>query len=76
MGHPRIAREVSHGRRALEKDGTRPNPLIAVMNYGRMCRIVRFSLARYILIQISMTPSDMGDGLIIVSKRSNGTSLC
>jgi hypothetical protein len=41
-----------------------------------MCRIVRFSLARYILIQISMTPSDMGDGLIIVSKRSNGTSLC
>jgi hypothetical protein len=30
-----------------------------------------FSLARCILIQISAKPSDMGDGLIPVSKHSN-----
>jgi hypothetical protein len=32
-----------------------------------MCHVVRFSLAKCILIRISVTPSDMGDGLIIVS---------
>jgi hypothetical protein len=37
---------------------------------------VRFSLVRCILIRISVTPLDMSDGLIAVSKRSNGTSLC
>jgi hypothetical protein len=33
--------------------------------------VVRFALARCILIRISVTPSDMGDGLIPVLKRSN-----
>jgi hypothetical protein len=33
-----------------------------------------FSLAKCILIRIFATPSDMGDGLIPVSKRSNWTS--
>jgi hypothetical protein len=32
------------------------------------------SLARCISIQISVTPSEMVDGLITVFKRSNGTS--
>jgi hypothetical protein len=41
-----------------------------------MSRVVRFSLARCILIQIYLTPSDMGDGLIVAFKRSNETSLC
>jgi hypothetical protein len=41
-----------------------------------MCHVARFSLTRCILIRISMTPSNMGDGLITVSKRSYGTSLC
>jgi hypothetical protein len=37
---------------------------------------VRFSLARCILIRIFVTPLDMSDGLIAVSKHSNVTSLC
>jgi hypothetical protein len=40
-----------------------------------VCRVVMFSLAWCILIRISATPSDMGDGWIAVSKCSNGTSL-
>jgi hypothetical protein len=36
--------------------------------------VVRFSLASCILIRISTTPSDIGDGLIPVSKHSNQTS--
>jgi hypothetical protein len=36
--------------------------------------VVMFSLARCILIQISATPSNMGDGLIPVSECSNQTS--
>jgi hypothetical protein len=31
------------------------------------------SLVRCILIRISMTPSDMGDGLLVASKCSNST---
>jgi hypothetical protein len=39
-----------------------------------MCHIVRFiPLQGWLLIQISMTPSDMGDGLFAESKRSNST---
>jgi hypothetical protein len=38
-----------------------------------VCHGVRFSLVKCILIQISVTPSDMGDDLIAVSKRSNST---
>jgi hypothetical protein len=38
-----------------------------------VCCVARFSLARCILIRIFMTPSNMGDGLIAVSKRSNFT---
>jgi hypothetical protein len=38
-----------------------------------VCRVVRFSLARCILIRISSTPSDMGDDLITVSKHHNST---
>jgi hypothetical protein len=41
-----------------------------------VCRVVRFSLARCILIRISVIPSDMGDGSFAVFKRSNPTSLC
>jgi hypothetical protein len=41
-----------------------------------VCHVARLSLARCLLIQISVTPTDMGDGLIIVCKYSNGTSLC
>jgi hypothetical protein len=33
-------------------------------------------LIRCILIRISVTPPDMGDGLITESKCSNATSLC
>jgi hypothetical protein len=38
-----------------------------------MCRVIRFSLTRCILSQISAIPSDMGDGLIAVSKCINST---
>jgi hypothetical protein len=38
-----------------------------------VCRVVRFSLAKCILIRISTTPLDMDDGLIDVSKCSNST---
>jgi hypothetical protein len=38
-----------------------------------VCRVVGFSLTRLYTIQISVTPSDIGDGLIIVSKCSNST---
>jgi hypothetical protein len=34
------------------------------------------SLASCILIRISLTPSDMGDGLIAIFKHSNATSFC
>jgi hypothetical protein len=37
-----------------------------------VCRVVRFyPLQGVLLIQISPTPSEMGDGLIIVFKHSN-----
>jgi hypothetical protein len=38
-----------------------------------MCHVVRFSHARCILIRIFTTPSDMDDGLVAMSKRSNST---
>jgi hypothetical protein len=38
-----------------------------------MCCVAKSSHARCILIQISARPSDMGDGLITVSKHSNST---
>jgi hypothetical protein len=38
-----------------------------------MCHVAKFSRARCILIRISARPSDMGDGLITMSKRSNST---
>jgi hypothetical protein len=38
-----------------------------------VCRVVRVSLATCIMIRISATLSDMSDGLITVSKRSNST---
>jgi hypothetical protein len=41
-----------------------------------VCCVARFSLVRCILIRIFVTPSDMGDGLITVSKQNNGTLLC
>jgi hypothetical protein len=41
-----------------------------------MCCVARFSLTKCILIRIFVTPSDMGDGLVAVSKCSNGTLLC
>jgi hypothetical protein len=39
-----------------------------------MC-VARLSLARCILIQIFVTPSDMGDGLVVVSKRRSANSI-
>jgi hypothetical protein len=57
------------------------NSLIVIVNCGRLwclreprmscCQVL--SLARCILIQISVTASNMGDGLIAVSKCSNST---
>jgi hypothetical protein len=41
-----------------------------------MCRVVRFSLVRCILIRIFVTLLDMGDGLITVFKCSNATLFC
>jgi hypothetical protein len=41
-----------------------------------MCRVVRFSLARSKLIQISVVLSDMSDTCLLLSFHSNGTSLC
>jgi hypothetical protein len=83
MGHPRIVPSVvSHERRALGKCDTRPDSLIIVTNCDHMwslggCTCVMLLgcyLARCTLIQISVTPSDMGDGLIPVSKHNNETS--
>jgi hypothetical protein len=73
---------VSHGRRALGKGVNWPDSLIIVVNCGHSwcirgshgsCYPV-ISLARCILIRTSVIPSDMGDDLILVSKRSNCTS--
>jgi hypothetical protein len=41
-----------------------------------MCRVARFSLTKRILIRISVIPSDMGDGLVVVFKRRSVISLC
>jgi hypothetical protein len=41
-----------------------------------VCRAARFFLAMCILIQISMTPSDISDGLVAVSKCRSAISLC
>jgi hypothetical protein len=84
MGHPRIAR-----RGITWKTSTRerwdPDRLFDCchelwphVGSERPCvyHVVRFSLASCILIRISVTPSNMGDGLIAVFKHSNGTSLC
>jgi hypothetical protein len=84
MGHPRIAR-----RGIAWKTCTRErwdpaqvfdhcHELCLHVGSGRrhVCPIARFSLEMCILIRISITPSDMGDGLIAMSKRTNGTSLC
>jgi hypothetical protein len=39
-----------------------------------VCHVVRFyPLQGVLLIQISVTPSKMGDGLLVASKRSNST---
>jgi hypothetical protein len=39
---------------------------------AHVCRVVKFlPLQGVLLIQISMTPSEMGDGLIVVFKRTN-----
>jgi hypothetical protein len=41
------------------------------------CHVVRFyPLKGYKLVQISATPSKMGDGLTAVFKHSNSTPLC
>jgi hypothetical protein len=40
-----------------------------------MCHVAWFSLTRCILIQISVTPSDMSDDLVAVSKRRSVNSI-
>jgi hypothetical protein len=69
-------------RGALGKGAARPDYLIVVTNFGHSwclrgsrvscCQVI--FLARCILIRISMTPLDMGYGLIPMSKHSNRTS--
>jgi hypothetical protein len=45
-----------------------------VASVAHMCRVIRFiPLQGWLLIQISATPSYMGDGLFTVPKRSNYT---
>jgi hypothetical protein len=46
-----------------------------VASMAHLCRVVRFiPLHGWLLIQISMTPTDMSDGLFAMFKRSNSTS--
>jgi hypothetical protein len=40
-----------------------------------VCRVVRFSIARCILIQITVTPSDMGDTCSLESFRRSANSI-
>jgi hypothetical protein len=66
---------------SLGQGRTRPDFLImswTVATRGAlqayMCRVVRFiPLQGWLLIRISATPSDMGDGLFAAPKRSNST---
>jgi hypothetical protein len=76
---------VTHGllgrvfawKTVLGRGRTRPNSLIVIAKGGHLfsfgahvCRVVRlFPLQGWLLIRISMTPSDMGDGLFSECKR-------
>jgi hypothetical protein len=67
---------------ALGWGRTRPDSLTASWNVAthgafvaHVCRVVRFyPLQGVLLIRISTTPSEMGDGLFATSKHSNWTS--
>jgi hypothetical protein len=72
-----VSAEAYAWKTALRQGRTRPDSLTAswtVATRGALwacvCRVVRFiPLQGWLLIQISVTPSDMGDGLFTESKR-------
>jgi hypothetical protein len=76
-----VSAEADTWKTALGWDRTRPDSLTASWTIGtrgallaRRCRVVGFyPLQGVLLIWISVTPSEMGDGLIVVFKRSNYT---
>jgi hypothetical protein len=78
-----VSIEVYAWKMALGRGRTRPESLAVswtVATIGAllacMCRVVRFiPLQGWLQIQISMTPSDMGDGLFAAPKRSNYTCI-
>jgi hypothetical protein len=83
MHHPPMSIGVSRRRRALGRGGTRPDSLIVVMNCGhawglrdRVYVVLSdCSLARCKFIQITATLSEMIDSCLLLSFRSNSTSI-
>jgi hypothetical protein len=80
-GHPRCVRRGIRWKTTLGWGRTWPDSLTtswtmathsALQAYA--CHLVRFiPLQGWLLMQISVTPSDMGDGLFATPKRSNST---
>jgi hypothetical protein len=76
-----VSTEAYERKTALGRTRTRPDSLTTLWTIstrgalrGCMCHFVRFiPLQDWLLIQISTTPSDMGDGLFTEPKRSNST---